>query len=161
MAPGSIWETKKWPEEYYHKLCELLRKRKSPPIILVGSERERLLCQRIAVGLEDFVFNATGEFTPIECASLLKRAKCLITNDSAAGHLAAAMGTRVISIFGPTTPDFGFAPYGKDHIIIEHPNLYCRPCRIHGSKRCPEKHFRCMRELTPDQVLEKVCKAFI
>ena len=154
IAPGSIWNTKKWPEEYFRELCGIMRERGFPPVILVGAGNERELCERVAEGLEVYTFVAAGELNPLESGALLARAEVLIANDSAAGHIAAAAGTRVVSIFGPTVPGFGFAPYGDGNVIAEHPGLYCRPCRIHGSRKCPEKHFRCMKELTAGIILE-------
>jgi len=154
IAPGSVWDTKRWPEVYFQELCGSMRKRGFPQVILVGAANERELCERIAAGMEGYGFIAAGELNPLESGALLERAAVLVTNDSAAGHIAAAVGTNVMSIFGPTAPDFGFAPYGEGHIIVEHPDLYCRPCRIHGSRRCPEQHFRCMKELRPETVIK-------
>jgi heptosyltransferase-2 len=153
IAPGSIWNTKRWPEAYYRELCELMQKKGFPPAILIGSKADYPVCFNVAQGLEGYIYISAGELGPLESAELLRRAKLLIANDSAAGHIASAVGTKVVSIFGPTVPAFGFAPYGEGNIIIEHPDLYCRPCRIHGSKKCPEKHFRCMLEVTPEDVV--------
>ena len=156
LAPGSIWNTKRWLEEHYHNLCGLLREKGFPPVILIGSKNERELCRSVAEGMDDYVFIAVGELNPLESGALLKKASLLVANDSAAGHIASAVGTPVISIFGPTTPEFGFAPYGDGNVIVKHPDLYCRPCRIHGSHKCPEKHFRCMKEIEPMTILQKI-----
>ena len=158
IAPGSIWETKKWPEEYYHDLCCLMEVRGMPPVVLTGGPKEVEVCQKVAAGSQGYVQIAAGKLNPLESAALISKAGVMIANDSAAGHIAAAVGTKVMSIFGPTVPDFGFAPYGKGNMVIGHPDLYCRPCRIHGSKECPEKHFRCMLEMKADRVLEEVVK---
>lgn len=64
------------------------------------------------------------------------------------------MKTPVVEVYGPTVPAFGFFPYGRGNWVeLELP---CRPCGIHGGKRCPEGHFRCMKELKPEAVIEKV-----
>jgi len=57
----------------------------------------------------------------------------------------------VAAIFGPTTRELGFFPYGRENIVLEE-ELACRPCALHGSKRCPRGHFLCMRLVTPDKV---------
>ena len=62
------------------------------------------------------------------------------------------MGTRVAALFGPTVPAFGFAPYGSGHAVIQR-NVSCRPCSVHGGKRCPQGHFRCMKEISVEEVL--------
>jgi len=156
IAPGSIWNTKKWPEEHYHDLCKLMKEKGYPPVILIGGKSEREICERVSGGMKDYAFVAAGRLNPLESAALIQRSKLMLCNDSAAGHIAAAVGTKVVSIFGPTVPAFGFAPYGENNIVIEHPDLYCRPCRIHGSKKCPEGHFRCMKEIRAEDVLYQV-----
>ncbi len=156
IAPGSIWNTKKWLEEHYHQLCKSLQKGGFPQVVLIGGTNEVELCTRVAQGLSGFASIAAGKLNPLESAALIQRALMMICNDSAAGHIASAVGTKVVSIFGPTIPSLGFTPYGKDNLIIEHPNLYCRPCRIHGSKKCPEKHFRCMKEISVERVMKVI-----
>ncbi|MBC8278583.1 MAG: lipopolysaccharide heptosyltransferase II [FCB group bacterium] len=158
MAPGSIWETKKWPEEYYRELCASMKERGMAPVVLTGGPKETGVCRKVAEGLEGYVHIAAGRLNPLESAALISKAAVMIANDSAAGHIAAAVSTPVVSIFGPTVPGFGFAPYGEKNAVIGHPDLYCRPCRIHGSRKCPEKHFRCMLEVKPERVLEEVLK---
>jgi heptosyltransferase-2 len=86
-------------------------------------------------------------------AALLGRLSALVTNDSALMHAAAAVGTPVIALFGPTVTEFGFAPAGPGHRILER-SLDCRPCSVHGSAHCPRGHFRCLKEIAPEDVLE-------
>jgi len=83
----------------------------------------------------------------------------LVTNDSAPLHLATAVGTPVVAIFGPTVPGFGFGPRGPRDAIVEHPSLACRPCSAHGPQVCPLGHHRCMRELSVASVLAAVAAA--
>ena len=93
---------------------------------------------------------------PDGSGSLLGRASVLVTNDSAPLHLATAVGTPVVAIFGPTVPAFGFGPRGFRDRVIEHPSLPCRPCSAHGPHVCPLGHHRCMRELSIDEVAAAV-----
>jgi heptosyltransferase-2 len=67
-------------------------------------------------------------------------------------HLAAARGTRVVALFGSTSPVLGFAPAGEGHLVLcrEEP---CQPCTLHGRDACPLGHFDCMRRIEPDEVL--------
>ena len=83
---------------------------------------------------------------------MLGRLSALVTNDSGLMHLAAAVGTPVVALFGPTVTEFGFAPAGPGHQVLERP-LDCRPCSVHGTERCPRGHFRCMKETAPEEVL--------
>lgn len=61
----------------------------------------------------------------------------------------------MIAIFGPTVRRFGCYPYRANDKMLEI-DLYCRPCSKHGGKRCPEKHFRCMKDLKPAMVFEAI-----
>jgi heptosyltransferase-2 len=91
-------------------------------------------------------------------AAIMSKAKIVIANDSAPGHLAAAVNTPVVSIFGPTVPEFGFAPFSDKAIVVDIGELECRPCSKHGDNVCPRKHFKCMRELKPETVVDAVEK---
>ncbi|HEY9015471.1 MAG TPA: glycosyltransferase family 9 protein, partial [Gemmatimonadales bacterium] len=84
--------------------------------------------------------------------ALIQRAACLVTNDSAPLHLATAVGTPVLAIFGPTVPEFGFGPRRPEDVSLGHADLPCRPCSAHGPMVCPLGHHRCMRELSVDLV---------
>jgi heptosyltransferase-2 len=61
----------------------------------------------------------------------------------------------VIAIFSSTIPEFGFGPYGENNVTLQK-QLYCRPCGIHGKRKCPEKHFRCMKQITVEEVMEAI-----
>ena len=69
-------------------------------------------------------------------------------------HMATAVGTPVVAIFGPTVQGFGFSPLGKS-IVVEK-ELRCRPCSLHGSDSCPKGHFECMKKINADEVFERV-----
>lgn len=79
-----------------------------------------------------------------------------MTNDSAPQHLASAVGTRTLTLFGPTVPAFGFGPLAPGSDTMGHVSLDCRPCDKHGPAHCPLGHFRCMLELTPASVAARV-----
>jgi heptosyltransferase-2 len=120
-------------------------------ILLIGGDEDRDLCRRIRSEIGQGCLNLAGQTTLRQSAEVLKYCDLLVTNDSAPTHLGSAAGTRVLTLFGSTAPDFGFAPYGPKgrSLGIE---LDCRPCTNHGRRHCPEKHFRCMLDLTPDRV---------
>ncbi len=66
-------------------------------------------------------------------------------------HLAWAQDTPLVALFGPTVRKLGFFPRGDNSTVLEVP-LDCRPCGLHGPKKCPKGHHDCMRRLTPDMV---------
>ncbi len=153
LAPGSVWESKRWLPEYYTELGRKLHNA-GYAVLLIGGEQDRDLCAQIALQIGSGCLDLTGRTTLRQSVALLQRCDLLITNDSAPTHLGSAAGTRVLTLFGSTTPEFGFAPYGPKgrSLGIE---LDCRPCTDHGRHRCPEKHFRCMRDLSPDRVFSE------
>ena len=147
MAPGSIWGTKRWPE--YAELAAGI----SGAIVVVGGPEDAPLAEAIMAAAPGRVHSAAGSLGLRASAALIERAATLVTNDSAPLHLATAVGTPVVALFGPTVPAFGFGPRGPTDLVVEHPALACRPCSAHGPQVCPLGHHRCMRELSAATVL--------
>ncbi|OGC88847.1 MAG: lipopolysaccharide heptosyltransferase II [candidate division Zixibacteria bacterium RBG_16_48_11] len=161
IAPGSVWATKRWLPERFAQVGELLMKKEQVKVVLIGSGDDYRLAEEIASMMAVRPINACGKLNLLESAALISKAKLVISNDSAPTHMAVAMRTPVITIFGSTVPEFGFYPYGESNVIIQK-QLYCRPCGIHGLKRCPEGHFRCMKEISAEEVFlaaEKILHA--
>ncbi len=154
IAPGSVWYTKKWLQEYYIELLKLLANQKVK-IFLIGGKEEKQLCEEIIRKSETSAKNLAGCLTILESAALISKLNLMITNDSAPLHIANAVKTDVIAIFGPTVPVHGFFPFRDNDKIMEI-DLYCRPCSKHGGTKCPEKHFRCMREIIPKMVFDEI-----
>jgi heptosyltransferase-2 len=149
LAPGSAWGTKRWP--YY---VELARKTSQQArIAIIGSKSDAPIAAEIAAAVPDgCVINAVGELSLLGSAELIGRAQAIVTNDSAPQHLASAMGTPTLTIYGPTVPEFGFGPLADRHAVAGLDGLSCRPCDRHGPQRCPLGHWRCMRELGPEYI---------
>lgn len=153
LAPGSVWATKRWTEEGFAMVTRHFGTRCR--VILLGGAEDRALCDRIlaAAGPDLCVVNTAGQLGFLASAALIGEAAVLISNDSAPVHLASAMGTPVVEIYGATSPAFGFSPYGVPHRIVQKEGLSCRPCAIHGGDRCPIGTFVCMRELPATDVI--------
>jgi heptosyltransferase-2 len=148
LAPGSVWATKRWP--YYAPLANELSA--SGQIVVIGSDADRPLAREIADATRGQAIDATGRLSLLASAELIGRASVLVSNDSAPLHLASAMNTPTIAVFGPTVPGLGFGPLAEHSRVAGHTGLTCRPCDRHGPDRCPLGHWRCMREITPDTV---------
>lgn len=151
MAPGSKWETKRWP--YFPELAQRLARWGS--IVVLGDGADRPLADAVRKRCGHAV-DATSRLSPLASAELLARCRVLVSNDSLPQHLASAMGTPTVTIFGPTAPELGFGPLAPGSRALGHRALSCRPCHHHGPRRCPLGHWRCMRELEPDEVLAAV-----
>jgi heptosyltransferase-2 len=149
LAPGSAWGTKRWP--YYVDLAKRLAD--DFRIAVIGSKPDSRMAAEIVESVpRGSVINAVDVLPLLASAELIGRAQAIVTNDSAPQHLASAMGTPTLTIFGPTVPEFGFGPLAERHVVAGHESLNCRPCDRHGPKRCPLGHWRCMRELTPEYI---------
>ncbi len=157
LAPGSIWGSKRWP--YYGELARQLAD--YAPVVVVGGQDDVGLgeeIQRAATGGKgrQRVVNACGKLTLRQSAALIGQAIVLVTNDSAPLHLATAMGTPVVALFGPTVTEFGFGPLRAGDVALGVDELQCRPCSPHGPPQCPLGHHRCMRELTVEAVIAAI-----
>jgi heptosyltransferase-2 len=149
LAPGSAWGTKRWP--YYVELAR--RTSEHARIAIIGAKSDAPIADEISGAVPaGSVINAVGELSLLASAELIGRAQAIVTNDSAPQHLASAMGTPTLTIFGPTVPEFGFGPLAERRAVAGLDGLSCRPCDRHGPQRCPLGHWRCMRELSPDYI---------
>ena len=150
VAPGSVWATKRWP--YFADLARRLAPHGR--IVIIGGKPDADVEREIvdALGGTARAIPAVGRLSLLASADLIGRAAVLVTNDSAPLHLASAMNTPTVAIFGPTVPEFGFGPLADRRAVAGHETLPCRPCDRHGPKRCPLGHWRCMRELSPDAI---------
>jgi heptosyltransferase-2 len=150
FAPGSVWATKRWP--YFPQLAQELAG--EARVVIVGSAADAPLARAIAVAAPNAI-DTTGQLPLLASAELIGRCAAIVTNDSAPMHLASAMGTPTVAVFGPTVPEFGFGPLSPRATVVGHDALPCRPCDRHGPARCPLGHHKCMRELTPEFVAER------
>ena len=156
VAPGSVWFTKKWPIEKYIELIKKLILHDCF-IILIGAKDEVVSCNHIVNSFNDSdpIISVAGDCTILDSAALIQKADLVISNDSGALHIANAVDTTVYAFFGPTTKNIGYFPYRKNDFVFE-VDLNCRPCGSHGGKKCPQKHFNCMKLITVDEVLIKI-----
>ncbi len=151
IAPFAGHYTKEWV--YYKELIDILGKKYN--IIVIG---EQMDSHRAEGFNQKNLFNLCGKLDLIQITQIISKSKLLITNDSGIMHLGCGTGRPVISIFGSTVREFGFMPLRKNTVIIENDLIKCRPCHYHGRVLCPEEHFKCMREITIDRVLDDVRK---
>jgi heptosyltransferase-2 len=158
---GASFYTKKLP---VYKLQELCRKI-DHPIILLGAKEEAKEADDIASVDPIKVYNACGKFSLHESADLVRQSKLVISHDTGLMHIAAALKKQVIAIWGSTTPSFGMVPYygkaysGKDpnpYDDVQVHKLWCRPCTKIGRNKCPQGHFKCMKDISIDEIVTKV-----
>ncbi len=147
IAPSARWMTKRWEAEKFARLALALKERRGLKYIFIGSADEAGVMSGLEglTGRESLAF---GKTSLKGLAALLGRARLMITNDSGPMHIAAAMGTRALAIFGPTDPG-RTGPYGRGHRVITS-GAACSPCL---KRECPEKkHMMCMKDITVEDV---------
>jgi 3-deoxy-D-manno-octulosonic-acid transferase/heptosyltransferase-1 len=147
VNPVALWETKLWEDEKIAELCDRIREELRIGVVFTGKESAPL--ERICSKMKTRAVNLGGRTTLRELACLYRHAALLVTTDSGPMHLAAAVNTPVVSLFGPTDP-LRTGPYGPGHRVIRK-DLSCMPC---FRKRCETK--RCMREISVDEVFAYV-----
>ncbi|MFQ6104761.1 MAG: glycosyltransferase family 9 protein [Candidatus Glassbacteria bacterium] len=152
---------KQWGDELFTRLIRLLLDTYAEcAVFLIGGPEEDV--QGVVGGFEDsFRFvNLVGRTTILESASIIHKCQLVISNDSSIAHVAAAVGTPVLTIFGPTDPR-RVKPWNQDgDVRVICAELECSPCYLLYSGRIACRYgsddIRCMRAIAPEMVLEQV-----
>jgi heptosyltransferase II len=155
VAPGSVWDTKKYPEEYFVEVISFL-KETGFPVILIGGKNEKELCERITSKFDGKVWSAAARMSITETIFLLTKSLLLISNDSAPVHMGMCADIPVLTLYCSTVPDFGFYPYNYKSSYLSYSELSCKPCGIHGYRECPLSHFECGKRLYPKEIISKI-----
>jgi heptosyltransferase II len=156
ISPASLWFTKQYPVE---KWIEFVREVDHQlRIYFLGSRKDYHICELIVKGSghENSMILA-GKISFLESAVLMKDASMNYMNDSAPLHLASSVNAPTTAIFCSTVTGFGFYPLARDSVVIQSDKqLTCRPCGLHGLKKCPEGHFDCARTIKTDDLLKRI-----
>ena len=175
VSLGTQWETKKYPAQYYAEIVyEILSKNKNLSCELNVTQNENMDYELFMISIkkleiknsfpvQDRICNRLGKQTLSELSNCVSLAKFVLGNDSALIHFAAGHNIPCVAIFGPTHPRFGFGPTSEKSLVISYENehvvpLKCRPCSIHGQKKCPLKHHDCMQKISPKYVFKAIEK---
>lgn len=151
FAPVSRWDSKNWQIERFQELAVLLSEAcPGAKIVVVGGKADIDVGNQIAASAPQSVVNLCGRSSISESMALLSRCRLLIANDTGPVHMAAAVGTRCLVVFGPTRPDWT-GPYGVGHRVIMR-SLSCQPCLRHT---CPRGTKECMSAITAEEVLSQ------
>ena len=146
---GGQHSTKIFPKE---KIVSVLQQTKKTVLLLGGPMDEEMgdyIQQKCGIN----TINTAGNFSLNQSASILKQSQKVFTNDTGLMHIAAAFQKEIISFWGNTIPQFGMYPYKTKHSILEIENLKCRPCSKIGFQKCPKGHFRCMMDISEEEIL--------
>jgi len=160
VAIGAQHATKRLPLEKLVELCQRLAPR---PIMLLGGPEDAPVAEAIIAAVAQAkdhspihpsthppIENGCGRYSLHQSASLLRQAAFVVSHDTGLMHIAAAFGKEIFSVWGNTVPEFGMYPYRTDFQVLEVKGLSCRPCSKIGFAKCPQGHFKCMREQVLD-----------
>ena len=155
---GASWgkdaALKRWPASNYRKLVEKCVEKFKGPIILMGDSSEEALCSDIAADFSD-IHNFCGQTSLGQLAALIQKCDIVIVNDGGPLHMAVAVGTRSVSIFGPVD-EHVYGPFGdadKHRVVTQ--NLFCRPCyRSFRMSQCD--HLSCLNQIDVSTVIQKI-----
>ena len=150
---GANWKLKRWPAESFARLADRLALEKQAQIVFIGTKNELPLIEQVRSRMKQPSLVAAGKTSFKELGALLKRVNLLITNDSGPMHLAAAVGTPLVGLFGPTLPSLSGPPADP------------RFKTLHGSIGCPVPCYQlncpanlCMEQISPEQVFQEVSR---
>jgi heptosyltransferase II len=152
IAPSSVWFTKQLPKEKWNELINNLKVKYS--IYLTGAPSDFNLCEEIKYETGDTAINLAGELSFLQSAALMKDAVMNYVNDSAPLHIASAMNAPVTAVFCSTVPEFGFGPLSFNSTVVQTKvHLECKPCGLHGYRKCPLDHFFCAKSIEVEQLI--------
>lgn len=157
LHPGASCPSKRWSPERFAAVADCLAETRATRIAVIAGPGEEGVADAVRRGAKAPVLAPPKPFTLAELPWLLKRAQCLVSNDSGPVHLACAVGTPVVAIFGrwggglsPTR----WGPTGQRSVVLHH-DVGCRPCLAH---RC-QIGFVCLQAVTVDEVVAAVKQA--
>jgi 3-deoxy-D-manno-octulosonic-acid transferase/heptosyltransferase-1 len=151
VHPIAKWETKLWDNRKFSRLCETLIQKYHARVVLTGGQSDGQTMREIQTGMGERVVNLAGKTSLMTLAALFEMADCVISTDTGPMHLAAAVGTPVVALFGPTA-SWRTGPFGPNHQVIQ-AGLECSPC---FKRQC--QHVECMAQISVESVLEGVEK---
>ncbi len=153
LAPGAAHFTKRWPGHHWIALVERLRA--GHDIVVVGGPAERVTAAALVAAAPQRSISVAGDVSLDGTAALIARARQVVVGDTGVLHLATAVGTPVVGLYGPTVEEFGFFPYHADYVALQH-DLSCRPCSSRGGPVCPLGHHHCLERLEVAEVVRAI-----
>ena len=155
IHPGAGWEEKRWPVERFAQIVDRLVKTYEARVFIIGGNSDVQLANEMIELMKMKAINCVGRFDIKESAALMEAADLFIGNDSAPVHIAAAVHTPLIAIFGPTNMR-KTKPLGNNSIMVRK-DIECNPCfhKVYPA-RCPKGEPVCMRMITADDVWQVV-----
>lgn len=147
IAPEAFHKTKRWPQERFAKLIDLLIK-DSYEVRIFGIDGATLSTANPKA------INFSGKLSLVETTEKISECDYFISNDTGLMHIASAFQIPIVVIFGSSVQELGFTPFRVTYEIVEN-DIWCRPCSHIGRSFCPLGHFKCMNEISVEMVYER------
>lgn len=160
LCPGAGFATKRWFPEGYARVGDYFIRWYGAYVCILGSEQDYEICREVQGMMFNHSENCAGMFSLLEASALLKQAALVITNDTGLMHIAQSQKRPVAAIFGSTTRELGYFPFPESSFVIER-DISCRPCSHNGRQHCPKWHFKCIRDISPETVIEAAEQLFV
>lgn len=148
MGTGARYKNKIYP--YYNQVAEILVGN-GYHIVLVGSREDREADRNV---YNSKVVDLRGRISLRETMAVISKAALTISNDSAVAHMARAVSTPVLMVYGATHPYLGFAPLEDEGKFI-FKNIPCQPCDLHGKGKCKRGDLACLTSISPQEIVQK------
>lgn len=154
LVPGTRWPSKNWPLEYFGQLADAFLQTIGGTVHLIGGPADRERCRRIVEGgSRAGMHDLSGTLDLVRLGGVLQALDIVVTNDTGPMHMAAAAGTPVVALFGPTDP-LRTGPWGAGHRVLRaRPLPDCAPCY---RRHCRRGRGECMRRIPVESVLAAV-----
>ena len=152
IFPGGSIRQKHWGNDRFHDALQLLVQQ-GYGIVLLGGEDDVLQAEEIS-GTQPSVISVCGKLSLIETAAIIKETDLLVSGDSGIMHMASALGTKVVALFGPSNAT-KWAPRSEQSIVISHP-VECAPCSKYGYTPHCTRDVACMKQITVNEVVNAV-----
>jgi len=149
VHPGGRLPLKRWPARHYAAVCGKLTEKYGMPVVVFGSENERPIVEEMISAMKQRPVDLAGEVSLREMAGILSHASVFLCNDSGPMHIAAAMKTPIVAVFGPSK-SVETGPFGGEHRVVEKA-FPCRPTCDESSCRF-ERYNACMEDVSPEDV---------
>lgn len=155
LCPGAEFgPAKRWPDQYYAQVAAYCINQ-GKQIWLFGSQKDQQVTDKIYQTLgeeqKNYCHNLSGKTSLVEAVDLLACCDTVICNDSGLMHIAAAVGCKIIAIYGSTSPKY--TPPLSNDVTLLNTDIECRPC---FKRECPYGHLNCLKQLTPDKVIDSI-----
>ena len=152
---------RRWPVERYSRVIRWLIEERGAGVLLIGGPADVGETSRLkrSLGEPQACHNLAGRLSLKELAALLKSCDLFLGNDGGPLHLAASLGTRTVSLFGPESPEVYGPPESGDHTVIYTP-MSCSPClNVYSHKNSPCVDNQCMKAISSESVISAVERA--